>query len=83
MWQSCIVVVGMNSLTVDAPPMMQVLALQADLARSLQEGKELRRMLAAWEALRIGKDAQIAALLQHCTTAGTFDQRGYIIHRDV
>lgn len=32
----------------------------------MQEGAELRRMLAAWEALRLGKDAQIAALLRHC-----------------
>lgn len=32
----------------------------------MQEGAEVRRMLAAWEALRLGKDAQIAALLRHC-----------------
>ena len=35
----------------------------------MQEGAELRRMLAAWEALRLGKDAQIAALLRHCMAA--------------
>ncbi|KAK9817462.1 hypothetical protein WJX74_005728 [Apatococcus lobatus] len=47
----------------------QVLELKAELRQSMQEGKELRRMLAAWEALRLGKDAQIAALLRHCTAA--------------
>lgn len=47
--------------------MQQQLALAQTAAdKKSQEVRELNHMLKAWEAMRLGKDAQIAALMERC-----------------
>ncbi|GMH37689.1 hypothetical protein BSKO_05562 [Bryopsis sp. KO-2023] len=40
--------------------------LEENLSRKSMEIRELNHMLKAWEAMRVGKDAQISALIERC-----------------
>mmetsp|Transcript_10478 Transcript_10478/g.24788 ORF Transcript_10478/g.24788 Transcript_10478/m.24788 type:complete len:655 (+) Transcript_10478:228-2192(+) len=44
----------------------EVLPLKEQLNRRTREVRELNHMLKAWEAMRLGKDAQIASLMERC-----------------
>ena len=43
-----------------------MLPLKEQLNRRTREVRELNHMLKAWEAMRLGKDAQIASLMERC-----------------
>lgn len=45
---------------------MQIVPLKEQLNRRTREVRELNHMLKAWEAMRLGKDAQIASLMERC-----------------
>lgn len=44
----------------------EVIPLKEQLNRRTREVRELNHMLKAWEAMRLGKDAQIASLMERC-----------------
>lgn len=45
-------------------------ASQAAAEKKGQEVRELNHMLKAWEAMRLGKDAQVSQVAPHCAEAG-------------
>lgn len=44
----------------------QIESIRGQLTRKTMHIRELNHMLEAWEAMRVGKDAQIAALMERC-----------------
>jgi len=44
----------------------EVVPMKEQLNRRTREVRELNHMLKAWEAMRLGKDAQIASLMERC-----------------
>lgn len=53
-------------LTADNGRAAQVVPMKEQLNRRTREVRELNHMLKAWEAMRLGKDAQIASLMERC-----------------